>query len=512
MEIPVFLTLTSEYQKTNMPKNKKRSRKILFASSEAYPLIKTGGLGDVSGSLPTALKALQQDVRLVLPAYREILEQKGKVTTIAQVSLPLGRIRVLERLLPGTRLKVWLVDCPPYFDRPGNPYQGPNGLPWPDNAERFALFCQAITCLALNQAGLDWQPDLVHCNDWQTGLVPALLTRHENRPATLFTIHNLAYQGLFPETTFSALNLPWSFWSPHALEFYGKLSFMKGGLVFADRVNTVSPTYAEEIQTPEFGCGLDGLLRHRRNKLSGILNGVDKNWNPANDPALVRNYSLHDIRGKQFNKKALQQELGLSASAEIPLLAFIGRLVAQKGIDLLVKILPEIVKLPAQVAFLGSGEKQYEQTLQQLAQRYPEQIAAHIGFDEALAHRIEAGADMFLMPSRFEPCGLNQMYSLRYGTIPIVHRVGGLADTVVDSTPATLENRTATGVVFERADSFVLLEAIKRAALLYEHQKGFWQPLQQRGMRQDFSWQRSAKCYLELYEVTLTEKNGSLAA
>ncbi len=489
-----------------MPENKKNSHKILFASSEAYPLIKTGGLGDVSGSLPAALKGLQQDVRLVLPAYREILEQKGKVKTIAQISLPLGRARVLERLLPGTRLKVWLVDCPSCFDRPGNPYQGSNGLPWPDNAERFALFCQAISYLALNQAGLDWQPDLVHCNDWQTGLAPALLSLHKTRPATLFTIHNLAYQGLFPETTFFALDLPWSFWSPHALEFYGKLSFMKGGLVFADRINTVSPTYAEEIQTPEFGCGLDGLLRHRRNKLSGILNGVDKNWNPARDPALAKNYSLRDINGKQDNKKALQQELGLPNSGKVALLAFIGRLVEQKGIDLLLEILPEIVKLPAQVAFLGSGEKHYEQGLQQLAQRYPEQIAVQVGFDEALAHRIEAGADIFLMPSRFEPCGLNQMYSLHYGTPPIVHRVGGLADTVVDSTPATLQNGTATGVVFDRADSSVLLEAVKRATLLYGQQNGYWKPLQQQGMRQDFSWKRSAERYLELYEQTLSEK------
>lgn len=486
----------------------KHSHKILFASSEAYPLIKTGGLGDVSGSLPTALKTLHQDIRLVLPAYHSVLEQKGRTKTIAQMTLPMGRVNILERLLPGTRLKVWLVECPPYFDRPGNPYQGPNGLPWPDNAERFALFCQAICGLALDQAGLNWQPDLVHCNDWQTGLVPALLSLHEKRPATLFTIHNLAYQGLFPETTFSALDLPWSFWSPHALEFYGQLSFMKGGVVFADRISTVSPTYAEEIQTPEFGCGLDGLLRHRRDRLSGILNGVDKNWNPAHDPALIKNYSLRDPKGKQDNKKALRQELQLPESRRTPLLAFIGRLVEQKGIDMLLEILPEIVRLPAQITFLGSGEKRYEQALQQLAQRYPEQIAARIGFDEALAHRIEAGADMFLMPSRFEPCGLNQMYSLRYGTLPIVHQVGGLADTVVDSTPATLQDGTATGVVFSRPNPFVLLEAIKRATLLYGQQKGYWQPLQRQGMRQDFSWRRSAERYLDLYEQTLLDRAG----
>ena len=489
-----------------MSKNNKLSNKILFASSEAYPLIKTGGLGDVTGSLPISLKTLQQDIRLVLPAYQEILRQKGKIKTIARIKLPLGQVKILERLLPGTRLKVWLVDCPPCFDRPGNPYQGPNDLPWPDNAERFTLFCQAITSLALDQAGLDWQPDLVHCNDWQTGLVPALLSRHKTRPATLFTVHNLAYQGLFPATVFSALNLPDSFWSPDSLEYFGQLSFIKGGLVFADHINTVSPSYAREIQTPKFGCGLDGLLRYRKEKLSGILNGIDKTWDPSHDPALVSPYSLHNLKAKQKNKKALQQELNLPLSDNTPLLGFIGRLVEQKGIDLLLEILPEIVSLPAQTVFLGSGENRYEQELQQLAQRHPKQIAVKTGFDEALAHRIEAGADMFMMPSRFEPCGLNQMYSLCYGTIPIVHRVGGLADTVVDAIPTNLQDGTATGVVFNKADSAVLLEAIKRSALLYQ-QQNYWLPLQQRGMTQDFSWKSSAKLYLKLYELTISQNS-----
>ncbi len=491
-----------------MDTNENLPRKILFASSEAYPLIKTGGLGDVSGSLPVALKSLRRDVRLVLPAYREILNHKGKSATIAQFTLPLGHVKIKERLLPGTRLKVWLVDCPSCFDRSGNPYLGENGLPWPDNAERYALFCQAVSHLALGKAGLDWQPDLVHCNDWQTGLVPAQLSLSESRPATLFTIHNLAYQGLFPETLFSTLNLPWSFWSPHALEYYGQLSFLKGGIVFADRINTVSPTYAEEIQTPQFGCGLDGLLRHRKDKLSGILNGIDKNWNPAQDPLLTKNYSLRKPGGKRDNKKALQRELHLPVKMNIPLMAFVGRLVEQKGIDILLTALPEIVDLPAQVVFLGSGEKRYEQALRQLAKKHPEQIAVQIGFDEALAHRIEAGADIFLMPSRFEPCGLNQMYSQRYGTPPVVHRVGGLADTVTDTTPATLRDGTATGVVFDGAESTVLIEAVKRATLLYGQQKQYWQPLQRQGMRQDFSWRRSAKNYLELYRQTLLERAG----
>ncbi len=480
--------------------------RILFASSEAHPLIKTGGLGDVAGSLPGAIKGLHQEIRLVLPGYRDILKQKGRLKRVATVTLPLGRATVLERTLPGSRVKVWLVDFPPYFDRPGNPYQGANGLPWPDNAQRFALFCQAVTRIALNQADLEWQPDLVHCNDWQTGLVPALLSLHEQRPATLFTIHNLAYQGLFPESTFDALDLPWSFWSPDALEFWGQLSFLKGGLVFADRINTVSPTYAEEIQTAQFGCGLDGLLRHRRDRLSGILNGIDKEWNPARDSALEHNYSRRDLTAKRLNKLALQQQLGLPSSPGMPLLAFIGRLVDQKGIDMLLEILPQILQLPARVAILGSGERRYEQALQRLARRYPEQVAVRTGFDETLAHRIEAGADIFLMPSRFEPCGLNQMYSLHYGTPPVVHRVGGLADTVVDTTPATLRDGSATGVVFDRADSIVLLEAIKRAVLLFADEKGCWQPMQRRGMGQDFSWRRSAQRYLLLYRQTIAER------
>ena len=486
-----------------MQKKQTPPLKILFAASEARPLIKTGGLGDVAGTLPLAVKALKQDVRLVIPAYPAALQHKGKTRTISRLTLPLGRVQILERLLPGSRLKVWMVEYPPYFNREGNPYQGPNGLPWPDNAERFALFCQAITALALNQAGLGWQPDLVHCNDWQTGLVPALLSRAKNRPATLFTVHNLAYQGLFPESTFGALDLPWSFWSPHALEFYGQLSFMKGGLVFADRINTVSPTYAKEIQTPEFGCGLDGVLRHRRESLSGILNGIDSSWNPAHDPAIARQYDKNGLEGKQENKRALQQEFGLAPEPHTPLLGFVGRLVDQKGIDLLLTILPEITTLPAQVVFLGSGESHYEHTLQTVAQRFPEKIAVHIGFDEEMSHRIEAGADMFLMPSRFEPCGLNQMYSLRYGTPPIVHRVGGLADTVVDTTPATLADGTATGIVFDRPDSAALLEAIKRATLLYGQQREYWHPIQQNGMEQDFSWKRSAESYLELYRRIL---------
>ncbi len=489
-----------------MTRDESPSFKILFASSEAYPLIKTGGLGDVSGCLPPAIKALKQDIRLVLPAYQTVLQHQGRLTTVAQFTLPLGRVRILERQLPGSRVKVWLVDCPPFFDRPGNPYQGPNGLPWPDNAERFALFCHAVCALALNQADLHWQPDLVHCNDWQTGLVPALLSRHKKRPATLFTIHNLAYQGLFPEATFPALDLPWSFWSPDALEFYGQLSFIKGGLVFADRINTVSPTYAKEIQTPEFGCGLDGLLRHRRDRLSGILNGIDKIWNPAKDPALIANYSIRNLQGKQENRKSLLRHYGLPWRPDRPLLAFIGRLVEQKGIDLLLEILPKLVELPAQVVFLGSGEKRYEEALRRLAREHGDAIGVHIGFDERLAHLIEAGADIFLMPSRFEPCGLNQMYSLRYGTPPVVHRVGGLADTVVDTTPASLRDGTATGVVFDRPDSATLMEAVKRAVLLFAQRETSWLPIQRQGMRQDFSWRRSARSYLALYRQTVAER------
>jgi len=474
--------------------------RVLFVASEAYPLIKTGGLGDVAGSLPRALLDLHQDVRLIMPAYAVAAAQIGALTPIAQFSEGADMVTLREGILPGSRLKVWLVDAPGYYDRPGNPYLDSNGQPWPDNAQRFALFCRIASRVALNQASLNWVPEIVHCHDWQSALVPALLEQATARPATIFTIHNLAYQGLFPAPTLQQLGLPASLWSHHALEFHGQLSFIKGGLVFADRINTVSPTYAREIQTVEFGSGLDGLLRHRHAVLSGILNGIDTDeWNPAADPLLVQNYDSDHLDDKLINKLALQKEFGLPPDPACPVLGLVSRLVPQKGIDIILDAMPTLLKQPLQLILLGSGDKVMETQLQDWARRYPDKVAVRIGYNESLAHHIEAGADIYLMPSRFEPCGLNQMYSQRYGTVPIVRNVGGLADTVVDTNSATLINGTATGIVVTDDDSPALLDGIRRSLQLYRDKKS-WRQIQRTGMQQDFSWQHSAREYLKLYQ------------
>ena len=466
--------------------------KILFVASEAYPYIKTGGLGDVCGSLPPALEALGCEVQLLLPGYRDALARAGTLKVIARLDLPRlpAPATLREGRLSESRVPVWFVDFPPAYDRAGNPYHDAYGNPWPDNAARFVLFARAACALALGQTSLRWRPDIVHCHDWQTGLVPALLSREPRRPMTIFTIHNLAYQGLFARETLTALGLPESLWSSEALEFHGQLAFIKGGLAFADWVTTVSPTYAREIQTPEQGHGLDGLLRHRAQRLVGILNGIDeKTWNPARDTYLAAKYSVPHPTGKGRNKAALRRELGLTPKANTMLVGMVGRLVYQKGVDLLVAALPQLMQQGMQLALLGTGEAGLEQALRKAAARYPGQYAAILNYDEPLAHRIIAGADAFLMPSRFEPCGLSQLYALRYGTVPIVRRIGGLADTVSDTT---------TGIVFDAADSQALADAVVRACAIYRERPA-WRKLMVAGMRQDYSWQHSAQEYLRLY-------------
>jgi starch synthase len=340
----------------------------------------------------------------------------------------------------------------------------------------------------------------VHCNDWQTGLVPPLLSEHSARPATLFTIHNLAYQGLFPADTFTNLGLPDALWSMDALEFHGMLSFLKGGIASADWVTTVSPTYAEEICTTQFGCGLEGLLQHRAPQLTGILNGMDCNvWDPRSDPFIERTYDAHSLQFKVLNKSALQREQGLPIDSRSLLLGHIGRLVTQKGCDLILAVLDELFQHAVQLVILGSGDEKLERQLLDAAARYPQQLAVKIGYDEALAHRIEAGADCFLMPSRYEPCGLNQMYSLRYGTVPIVRRTGGLADTVIDLNDRHAREYTATGFSFEEDSATAVLESCLRALTLYENSKVEWWKLVITGMREEFCWPTSAARYLALY-------------
>ena len=483
--------------------------RILFASSEATPLVKTGGLADISGSLPAALKALRHAVRLVLPAYPAALSRIGKTRRVARLTLDGDVVELLEGRMPDSGVTVWLVDSPSHFAREGGPYVDKQGHDWPDNAQRFTLFCRVIVELAMGRTDLNWQPEVLHCNDWQTALVPALLSLEEERPASVFSIHNLAYQGRFPYTTFQQLGLPASLWHYSGVEFYGELSMIKGGLAYADRLTTVSPTYAREICTPGLGHGLEGLLNYRCDRLSGILNGVDYSvWDPALDPLIAAHYSADNPTPKQHNKRALQRQLGLPLQDDAALLGVVSRLVEQKGIDLLLAIAPALLAEGVQLVMLGSGERSLEDSLRQLARRHPQQVAVHIGYDEALAHRIEAGADLFLMPSRFEPCGLNQLYSLRYGTLPVVHRTGGLADTVVHTDAATLADGSATGFVFEHATAEGLQWAVQQALSCYRDPACHSQVVGN-AMRQDFSWQKSARMYLAVYRQAIQDAASS---
>jgi starch synthase len=482
-------------------------RKILFASSEVHPLIKTGGLADVSASLPIALQQHGQDVRIILPAYRQCLEALDKIETVATLKLEgfYLPVEILQATLPDSDVILWLLHSPEHFDRDGGPYGLPKSGDWEDNAARFALFSRAIAVLALDQAGLDWQPDILHCNDWQTGLAPALIADEPNRPATIFTIHNLAYQGLYSRAAFELLDLPESLWHSNGIEFYDLLSFMKGGLIYADHITTVSPTYAQEICTYEFGYGLEGLLsqRAKEGRLTGILNGIDNNeWDPESDQNIRKTYSATTIRNKLVNKADIQHHFSLPENYDALVLGIISRLVSQKGIDLTLDAVSALMESGAnvQLVCLGSGEASYEQDLRMLRARFPDKVGVHIGYDESLAHKIEAGADVFLMPSRFEPCGLNQLYSLRYGTLPVVRNTGGLADSVTDATDENRKSEIATGFKFESSTAEALEEILLQAIDLYKHPR-VWRKMMISAMEQDYSWGKSATAYLKLYET-----------
>lgn len=481
-------------------------RKILFASSEVHPLTKTGGLADVSASLPIALQKQGQDIRIIMPAYRQCLEMLTDTRTVATIKLD-GfdlPIEILQSILPGSDVVLWLVNSPQHFDRAGGPYSPEDGDDWEDNAARFALFSRAIAAVAMDQAELDWQPDILHCNDWQTGLAPALIADQANRPATVFTIHNLAYQGLYPHDEFVALDLPESLWHSDGLEFYDLLSFIKGGLIYADHITTVSPSYAEEICSYEYGFGLEGLLteRAKQDRLSGILNGIDNDeWDPEHDPHISKEYSINTIRNKMVNKAAIQQYFALPEKEDVLVMGLISRLVSQKGIDLSLDAVESLLESGAniQLVCLGSGEAEYEQDLRVLRTRYPDKVGVDIGYNEPLAHKIEAGSDVFLMPSRFEPCGLNQLYSLRYGTLPVVRNTGGLADSVVDAFGDNLKHGFATGFKFDAATAEALEEALQRAISLFQHPR-IWRKMMITAMEQDYSWEKSSQAYQRLYE------------
>jgi len=481
-------------------------RKILFASSEVHPLIKTGGLADVSGSLPIALDQHGQDIRIIMPAYRQCLESLETIDCVATLQLDgfHAPVEILQSTLPDSDVPIWLVNSPYHFDRAGGPYCREDGHDWDDNAARFALFSRAIAAIAMNQAGLNWQPEVVHCNDWQTGLALAFLSEYADRPKTVFTIHNLAYQGLYSKDVFDALAIPQSFWHSEALEFYDQLSFMKGGLIYADHITTVSPTYADEICTYEFGYGLEGLLSYRngQQRLSGILNGIDEHqWNPATDKNIAKTYSIKNLRNKKLNKAAIQTHFHLPIKEDVLVIGLISRLVSQKGIDLSLAAIDRLLAANQHIQFicLGNGQQEYEQNLRILRASFPDKVAIHIGYDEKLAHQIEAGSDVFLMPSRFEPCGLNQMYSLKYGTLPIVRQTGGLADTVVDASEENRKNQTANGFKFDRANAQALEDTLYRVIDLFKRPR-IWRKMMITAMEHDFSWEKSAAKYDALYE------------
>jgi starch synthase len=475
--------------------------RILFATSECAPLVKTGGLGDVSAALPAALKALGLDARILLPGYRPVLAQLPKCREVARFAAT--AVFPAARLLQGqtpSGVPLFALECFELYDRAGGPYQNEAGSDWTDNALRFGLLSHVAALLGSAGSPLSWRPDVVHCNDWQTGLAPAYLRYAAGaRAATLQTIHNLAYQGIFEPQAVTALGLPPECFTPDGVEYYGKLSFLKSGLQFADAITTVSPTYALEIQSEPLGFGLQGLLAARRDCLFGILNGIDTGlWDPASDPWIAGRYDATTLAAKDVNKSALQRRLGLAPSSAMPLLAVISRFTQQKGLDWLLAIAPKLLALPAQLAVLGNGEPQLERSFRALAQSHLQQVSTTIGFDESLAHLIEAGADAFLMPSRFEPCGMNQMYSQRYGTPPIARATGGLADTVVDCSPATLADGSASGFVFHDAGADALLAAVVRAVSTWRD-RASWRALQRNGMARDFGWEASARRYAAIY-------------
>ncbi len=481
--------------------------KVLFVTSEVAPLIKTGGLADVSAALPAALRAIGVDVHILVPGYNQVMAQLAQHEVVATFDdLPgFPSSRLLSSKI-AHNIPLLVLDCPSLYQRDGGPYQDVTGHDWADNALRFGLLSKVAAVLGSSTSPLDWHPDLVHCNDWQTGLTPAYLHFAKGAVPSIIAIHNLAFQGIFPPAMVSQLGLPPSCFSINGVEYYGSMSFLKAGLFYADHITTVSPNYAKEIQQEELGFGLQGLLSMRRDDLTGMLNGIDtEEWNPATDPHLARQYSSSDLIGKAANKQALQKKLELNPDPDVPLLGVVSRFTHQKGLDLLLEIAPQLTELPAQLAILGNGDAHMQKAAHDLSHRYPGMIGAVIGFSEDMSHQIEAGADMFVMPSRFEPCGLNQLYSQRYGTPPIVHATGGLSDSVVDCTRATLNDGTASGFMFNGMTAENLFITIQRAIDLYRD-KIKWKTLCKNCMAKNFNWHHSAEAYLAVYLKVLGQQ------
>ncbi len=477
--------------------------RVLQVSAEIFPLLKTGGLADIAGALPQALHAAGADVRVVLPGFSAILADLEAPTLLAQTLAPWGEpVRIFQGRLVTLNVLAYVIDVPHFYQRSGTPYENAQRQPHGDNHRRFALLGWVAAELA---HGLDphWQPNVVHSHDWHAGLTPAYMAfmPHSGaRVASVFTVHNLAYQGVFAPSYFFDLGLPHGAFSVNGLEFHGQISFMKAGLYFADHITTVSPTYAREIQTHEQGCGLDGLLRERAGALSGILNAVDEAvWDPALDPAIDCTYSATKPAGKARCKAALQQELGLAQRTDVPLFGVVSRLTEQKGLHLVLATLDAMLSRGGQLVLLGTGDALLEAAFRARAQAHPEQISVRIGYDETFAHRIFAATDVTLVPSRFEPCGLTQMYGLKYGSLPMVHRVGGLADTVVDCSLEDLAEGRANGFVFDEFCAPALERALCRAFALYAR-PAEWRRVRSAAMQQKLGWESAAQQYIALYQ------------
>ena len=481
--------------------------KVLQVGAEVVPLVKTGGLADVLGALPQALIAAGADVRLLLPGLPAIIGAVENLQVVFEFGPLFGALRITLRLgrMPGSGVPAYVIDAPYLYQRDGGPYQGRDGEEWADNLQRFALLGWVGAHLAAGELDPAWVPDVLHAHDWHAGMACAYAAAHPaTRAAMVFTVHNLAYQGLFASLDFNLLGLPSRFMASSGLEYHHQLSFMKAGLKFADAITTVSPTYASEIATHEFGFGLDGVIRGRGAAVHGILTGVDGAiWNPAADADLAERYSPVKLAGKARCKAALQAELGLAQRPEALLFGVVSRLSSQKGLDLLLDALPGLLQRGGQLALQGTGDPALEAAFVAAAQAHQGSVAVRIGYDESFAHRLIAGADAIVVPSRFEPCGLTQLYGLRYGTLPIVRRVGGLADTVVDATEGALQADRATGFAFEAATPAALDEALQRATAAFAQPKR-WKQLVLRAMAQDFSWSGAARSYMGLYAELVT--------
>jgi starch synthase len=482
---------------------------VLAVASEAYPVVKTGGLGDVVGALPRALASEGIDVRTLVPGYRDVLRVLDERVVLRHFHALQG---VPAQLMSARAadLDLLVLDAPHLFDRPGNLYLGIDGKPWPDNAQRFAALAQAAAAIAADGAG-DFMPRVVHAHDWQAGLAPAYVHfMPRPRPASVTTIHNLAFQGLFQASVFASLGLPSDAFGIDGVEYYGDVSYLKAGIAYADAVTTVSPTYAAEIRTPEGGMGLDGLLRKRSDALVGIRNGIDETvWDPRHDAHLAARYDATSLEARSENKSSLQRRLGLDVDPDALLFVVVSRLTAQKGSDLVLDTLPVLLRHGAQLAVLGTGDRELERRFEAVADVHRGRVAVEIGFEESLAHRLYGGADALLMPSRFEPCGLAQMIAMRYGVVPVAARVGGLADTIVDANEMALAARAGTGVLFAPVSSDMLAWAIERTCALWRT-RARWRAMQRRSTRSDVSWRDPARAYAALFRAVAAASAGSV--